>query len=85
MAHGRPIGQLLTKLHTVNISKGTVSFKIYVFVCLRQRTGGLYARKIAGGQPTYKSLLAARVQAHYRADREEEERLQGLIRSLVIN
>ena len=45
----------------------------------------MYARKIAGGQPTYKSLLAARVQAHYRADREEEERLQGLIRSLVIN
>ena len=35
--------------------------------------------------PALQKLLAARLQAHYTADQEEENRLQGLINSLVIN
>jgi hypothetical protein len=35
--------------------------------------------------PALQKLLAARLEAHYTADREEEKRLQGLINSLVVN
>ena len=35
--------------------------------------------------PALVKLLAARLQAHYAADKGEEGRLQGLIESLVIN